>query len=173
MNSDIIIRNATKDDAMDIAGIIVEDWQIAYKNIIDDEYLSSLNVNNRYDIEVKRFDKYIVAADDSEVLGCAWLQDADEEDADCEIVALYVRYDKRNNGIGKKLLNEAVSRFKKQGKKKMIIYCLKDNHDSRKFYEINGGKVHKGTTHPWGGRDYDMISYLYDLEAMDTEDDSK
>ena len=173
MSKDFIIREATKDDAMQIAQIIVEDWQIAYKNIIDDEYLSSLNVNNRYDIEVKRFDKYIVAADDSEVLGCAWLQDADEEDADCEIVALYVRYDKRNNGIGKKLLNEAVSRFKKQGKKKMIIYCLKDNHDSRKFYEINGGKVHKGTTHPWGGRDYDMISYLYDLEAMDTEDDSK
>ncbi|MBP5745839.1 MAG: hypothetical protein J6W58_06020, partial [Lachnospiraceae bacterium] len=39
MNSDIIIRNATKDDAMDIAGIIVEDWQIAYKNIIDDDNL--------------------------------------------------------------------------------------------------------------------------------------
>ena len=35
MNSDIIIRNAKKDDAMDIADIIVKDWQIAYKNIID------------------------------------------------------------------------------------------------------------------------------------------
>ena len=166
MKSDIIIRNATKDDAMDIADIIVEDWQIAYKDIIDSEYLNSLSVDRRYEIEIKRFDKYIVASDDHQVLGCAWIQDAHEDGADCEIVALYVRYDKRNKGIGKKLLNEAVSRFRKDGKKKMIIWCLKDNHDSRKFYEINGGIEHKGSTHSWGGREYEMISYMYDLDMM-------
>ena len=147
MKSDIIIRNATKDDAMDIADIIVEDWQIAYKDIIDSEYLNSLSVDRRYEIEVKRFEKYIVASDDHQVLGCAWIQDAHEDDADCEIVALYVRYDKRNKGI-------------------MIIWCLKDNHDSRKFYEINGGIEHKGSTHNWGGREYEMISYMYDLDKM-------
>ena len=110
MNSDIIIRNATKDDAMDIAGIIVEDWQIAYKDIIDSEYLNSLSVDRRYEIEVKRFDKYIVASDDHQVLGCAWMQDAHEDGADCEIVALYVRYDKNCTPEGMQFLeNEARS----------------------------------------------------------------
>lgn len=27
-----------------------------------------------------------------------------------------------------------------------------------------GGKVYKGGTHKWGNREYDMISYLYQLD---------
>lgn len=46
----------------------------------------------------------------------------------------------------------------------MIIWCLKENADSRKFYEKAGGKEFRSGTHNWGGKEYDMISYLYDLE---------
>ena len=45
----------------------------------------------------------------------------------------------------------------------MIIWCLKKNTESRKFYEKIGGKEFKTGSHNWGGKDYEMISYLYDI----------
>ena len=46
----------------------------------------------------------------------------------------------------------------------MIIWCLRENHEARQFYERMGGQAYRTGTHPWGNRDYDMISYLYRLD---------
>ena len=163
MKNGITVRNAEKEDVRQIAEILVEDWQKAYRGIMEDAFLDSMSADQRYDIEVKRYQHYIVAADGSEVLGYAWLEAAEDEPADCEIIALYVRYSKRNNGIGKLLLRDAVSRFRESGKKKMIVWCLKENCESRKFYEKTGGKEFRTGSHNWGGKEYSMISYLYNL----------
>ncbi|MBO4450587.1 MAG: GNAT family N-acetyltransferase [Clostridiales bacterium] len=159
----MIIRQAAKEDVRQIAEILVEDWQIAYKGIIDSSYLDSMNVDQRYEIEVKRFDQYMVAAEGDEILGYAWNVMADEEDSDCEIIALYVRYSKRKGGIGRALMENAMDSFRAEGRKTMIIWCLEGNKESRKFYEKMGGKLHKSGTHRWGDREYSMISYLYQL----------
>ena len=163
MENGIIIRNAEKEDVRQIAEILVEDWQIAYRGIMDSGFLDSLSVDQRYEIEVKRYEKYVVAADGSEILGYAWLDVTEEEPADCEVIALYVRYSKRNNGIGKLLMQYAKEYFRESGKAKMIVWCLKDNNESRRFYKKAGGKEFRAGSHNWGGKEYEMISYLYDL----------
>ena len=160
----MIIRQAREEDVMQIAEIMVEDWQTAYRGIMDDDFLDSLSAEQRYQIEIKRFQKYTVAADNDEVLGYAWNEMIDDEAADCEIMALYVRYSKRKHGIGKAMMENSMDCFRKAGKKSMIIWCLKENYESRKFYERMGGKVYKDGSHRWGNRDYDMISYLYPLD---------
>ena len=163
MNKEITIRQAEKEDIRQIAEILVEDWQTAYRGIMDDAFLDSMSADQRYEIEVKRYQKFIVAADGDEILGYAWLEASDEEPADCEVIALYVRYAKRNRGIGKLLMRHAVDHFRETGKKKMIIWCLKENAESRKFYEKIGGREFRTGSHNWGGKDYEMISYLYDI----------
>ena len=163
MNKEITIRQAEKEDVRQIAEILVEDWQTAYRGIMDDAFLDSMSADQRYEIEVKRCQKFIVAADGDEILGYAWLEASDEEPADCEVIALYVRYAKRNRGIGKLLMRHAVDHFRETGKKKMIIWCLKENAESRKFYEKIGGREFRTGSHNWGGKDYEMISYLYDI----------
>ena len=163
MNKEITIRQAKKEDVRQIAEILVEDWQTAYRGIMDDAFLDSMSADQRYEIEVKRYQKFIVAADGDEILGYAWLEVSDEEPADCEVIALYVRYAKRNRGIGKLLMRHAVDHFRETGKKKMIIWCLKENAESRKFYEKIGGREFRTGSHNWGGKDYEMISYLYDI----------
>ena len=163
MSNGIIIRTAEKEDVWQIAEILVEDWQTAYRGIMDDDFLDSLSVDQRYEIEVKRYEKYVVAAEGNEVLGYAWLEPTEDEPADCEVIALYVRYSKRNKGTGKLLMQYAFDYFRSIGRKKMIIWCLKGNDEARRFYEEVGGKEFRTDSHNWGGKDYDMISYVYDL----------
>ena len=54
MDNGIIIRSAERDDVRQIAEICVEDWQTAYRGIIDDGFLDSMSVDGRYEIEIKR-----------------------------------------------------------------------------------------------------------------------
>jgi len=142
MNNDqgeIIIRKATREDARQIAEILVEDWQTAYRGIIDSDFLDSMSVEQRYQREVQRYQQYTVAAEREEVLGFTWNEMADDEAADCEIIALYVRYAKRKKGIGKALFQNSVDLFRASGRKKMIIWCLRANDEARKFW--NNAKV--------------------------------
>ena len=163
MINGIIVRKAEKEDVRQIAEILVEDWQKAYRGIIDSDFLDSMSADQRYEIEIKRYQKFVVAADGREILGYAWLEMTGDEPADCEIVALYVMYSYRNNGIGKLLLQYAIKYFRESGKERMIIWCLKENDESRRFYEKNGGKVFRISSHKWGNKECEMISYLYDL----------
>ncbi len=160
----MIIRKATREDAWQIADILVEDWKTAYRSIIDSDYLDAMSVEERYQRELQRYQIYMVAAVENEILGFTWNQTADDESADCEIIALYVRYAKRKSGIGRALFQNAIDFFKSSGRSKMIVWCLKDNKEARKFYEKMGGIVYKTGTHRWGNKDYAMISYLYQLE---------
>ena len=163
MKNGMIVRKAEKEDVRQIAEILVEDWKTAYRGIIDSDFLDSMSADQRYEIEIKRYQKFVVAADGREILGYAWLEMTGDETADCEIIALYVRYTKRGNGIGKLLLQHAVRCFRESGKKRMIIWCLKDNQESRRFYEKTGGKEFQTGFHNWGGKEYEMISYIYDI----------
>ncbi len=160
----ISIRQAEEEDAWQIADILVEDWKIAYRGIIDSDFLDSMNVEERYQRELQRCRIYRVAEVGKEILGFTWNDMAADEPADCEIIALYVRYAKRKYGIGKALFRDSMDLFRAAGKKEMIIWCLRENTEARKFYEKMGGKVYKAGTHKWGNRDYDMISYLYHLD---------
>ncbi len=172
MNSsqgEMTIRQAAPEDVRQIAEILVEDWQTAYRGIIDGAYLDALSVEERYQREAQRYRIYTVAADEKEVLGFAWNELIDTEDADCEIVALYVRYARRNSGIGRVLFQQAMDGFRAAGRKRMIVWCLRENAEARQFYGRMGGIVHRSGTHRWGDRDYPMISYLYRLDAPPSE----
>ena len=160
----MIIRQAREEDVREISEIITEGWKKAYRGIIDSGYLDSLNAEDQYRRDIRRYDEYMAAAGREGILGFAWNRIIDSGDADCEIVALYVRYAERKKGIGRALLRNAADTFRKAGRKRMIIWCLRENEEARKFYEKTGGKAYRSGTHSWGGREYDMISYLYLLE---------
>ena len=81
MKNGIVIRRAEKEDVRQIAEILVENWQTAYRGIIDDSFLDSISADQRYEIEIKRYQKFIVAADGKEILGYAWLETTDDEPA--------------------------------------------------------------------------------------------
>ncbi len=167
---DIIIRNVNEKDISSVADIQVNGWKTAYKGIIDDVILNSMNKDEK----IKRFEGnykkngFVVAELENEVVGFCRYADSNEftpnmQDIDCEITALYVKPDLKYNGIGTKLFQFVVNEFKNQSKSKMILWCLKDNEPSKKFYTKMGGKIIKERVIEIGEKSYCEVGFMYNI----------
>lgn len=165
------IRNVEEKDLMQISIIGNNDWRIAYRGIIDDEYLDSLS-NEQYYKKLKGNYKdgpFIVAADGDKVLGfCRYSEynrsNPNDKKHDCEIGVLYVNWEDRGKGIGSALVNYVKEYFKSIGKKRMIIWCLEKNYPGRKFYEKMGGTICGKKYIERGGKEYSEVGFSYDLQ---------
>ena len=169
--NEIKIRRATLNDINVISIIKVNGWRSAYKNIISDEYLYNMSIQKTIEKNTKNFNKYsfIVAEVDSEVVGfCSYnfgnIEELDNN-ADCELRGIYIKPNMKRNGIGRKLINYVKKEFLKVNKEKMILWCLKENYPSREFYKSMGGVEGKCKKSEFGGKEYEIISYLFDLES--------
>lgn len=132
--NEIKIRKAILNDVLSISTIKVKGWQTAYKNIISNEYLDSMNIQKTVEKNINNFDRYpfIVAELGNEVVGfCGYdfgnIEELDNN-ADCELRGIYVNPDMKRNGIGRKLINYVKKEFLKANKERMILWCLKENY---------------------------------------------
>lgn len=82
---------------------------------------------------------------------------------DCELLALYVKPKLKYNGIGTRLFQFVINDFKSKNKNKMILWCLKDNEPSKKFYTKMGGKISKERTIEIGEREYLEVGFEYNI----------
>ena len=161
-----MIRYYKKEDINEIAKIITEDWKIAYKGIIDKEFLETLN----YKEKAKRIrEKYqeqksIVYIENNNIKGyCRFGENRDKKEYG-EIYALYIKCNERGNGVGRLLVKEAMKILKEKGYKEIVIWCLKENIQARGFYEKIGGKLYKERYIEIGQKVYKEVSYIYKLK---------
>jgi len=142
---DIIIRNVKEEDIPDVVDIQVDGWRTAYKGIIEESYLNSMNKEERIELRKNDYNQgpFIVAEANNEIVGfCRFFDDVispDGEGHDCELMAIYVKPTLKHQGIGKAMFDYVKKDLSGKGKCKMILWCLKDNYPSRKFYEKMGG----------------------------------
>lgn len=169
---DIIIRNVKKEDLPSVVDIKITGWQAAYKGIIDDDYLN--NLTNERETNIAKMEKnymkngFIVAEINGEVVGfCRYIFDnsfsKEINDIDCELGAIYVRPDLKYSGIGTKMFNYVLNEFKSNKKTKMVLWCLKDNEPSKKFYSKMGGKIVKEKNVDIGNKQYIECCFEYEL----------
>ena len=168
---DIIIRNATIEDVERIADIKIEGWQTAYRGIIDDDFLD--NMDREKEIEKRRNNidngvNIIVAELNKNVVGFCLYRNYNKNtgkypEADCEISSLYITSKLKRNGIGKKLMKYVIELLRKEGKKQMILGCLKENYPSRAFYEKMGGKLCGESSCIRGDKEYKEVGFIYNL----------
>ena len=167
---DIIIRNVNEKDIPSVADIQINGWQTAYKGIIDDIILNSMDKDEKMKRLERNYKKngFVVAEIENEVVGFCRYADSNEfttnmQDIDCEITALYVKSDLKYNGIGTKLFQFVVNEFKSQSKSKMILWCLKDNEPSKKFYTKMGGEIIKERVIEIGEKSYCEVGFMYNI----------
>lgn len=168
---EIIIRNINENDIEAIVDIQISAWKNAYEGIIDQKFLDSMNREERIQKRKLTYkdSPFIVAEINNEIVGfCRYYYEViskDGDDYDCEIMALYVKPELKGNGIGKTLINHVKNDMKKHGKYKMILWCLRDNYASRKFYEKVGGKLIDCEHYAeFGGKQYSEVGFGYDLD---------
>ena len=163
-------RNIEEKDIPDVVNIQIDGWKSAYKGIIDDSVLNSMNRNER--IEKRKNDYkengFIIAELNNKAVGFCRYTDSniftrDISDIDCELLALYVKPSLKYNGIGTKLFQFVINDFKSKNKTNMILWCLKDNEPSKKFYIKMGGEIIKERTIEIGGKEYLEVGFLYNI----------
>ncbi len=166
----IMIRNIEEKDIPSVVDIQIDGWKSAYKGIIDDNILKSMNRNER--IEKRKNDYkengFIVAELNNQVVGfCRYIDSnkftQDIPNIDCELLALYVKPKLKYNGIGTRLFQFVMNDFKSKNKNKMILWCLKDNEPSKKFYTKMGGKISKERTIKIGEKEYLEVGFEYSI----------
>jgi len=168
---DIIIRSATIDDAEKVARIKIEGLQTAYRGIIDDSFLNSMDINEEIEKRKNNIENgvdIIVAELNNEIVGFCLYRNYIKDpviypNANCEISSLYVKSTLKRKGIGTKLMQHVIQKLQNQGKSQMILGCLKENYPSRTFYEKMGGKVLKTEKITFGNKEYEETIYEYDI----------
>ncbi len=140
-----MVRQATMNDAMRIAEIIIYGWRFAYSGLISETVLyKTLSVVKRYNalIDVMNGDHgYYVYEEDEIVKGVFLVGDSREEgdsEETLELVAIYVEPAFKHQGIGTKLIKACEVIAKSRDKKEIKLWVLEDNTSSRAFYEKNG-----------------------------------
>ena len=169
----IIIRNVEKEDLWAVSSIVVNGWKSAYRGIIDDSFLDSLKIEDNYNRRLKDYKEngFIVAEIDNEVVGfCRYttsnLFSKKLQDIDCELCAIYVRPDSKRQGIGSALFKYVIQEQKNNNNQNMILWCLKENYNSRKFYEKMGGTLFGENEIEKGEKKYKEVGYKYDLNKL-------
>jgi ribosomal protein S18 acetylase RimI-like enzyme len=137
----MIVRPARVEDALPIATIHVEAWQVAYRGIVPDEFLNTLSIEHRragwQQILNAREASTWVAADGDTVLGwisAARCRDADTSQSTGEIWAVYVGPSHWSKGAGRALCSVAEQELRKSGFTDITLWVLKDNERALRFY---------------------------------------
>lgn len=144
-----MIRKAIKSDSYSVAKLILSGWQTAYKGLIDDEFLNNMSVDFMAEkwadnIETQNLDNNIyVYEENKQILGIIRFGKPDDASStyNSEIHVLYVEPSLKRKGIGTKLFQFATDHFINNKTTNMIVWCLKGNAPSIKFYEKMGGKI--------------------------------
>lgn len=181
------IRPAVPVDGPGIARVRVTTWRKAYQGIIDQNYL------DRFDIDVEgiRWCEYLGRIDASRCVFVAEL-DQDSEpglgigglrpkiagycmagpnrDSDAEysgeLYAIYVLPAYHGQGIGRALFNAASAWLAEKGHAGMILFVLRDNDPSRRFYEAMGGTPIREQMIEIGDQLLPEVGYGYRLENV-------
>jgi GNAT superfamily N-acetyltransferase len=141
----LVLRSAQPDDAMQIAGVHVRSWQVAYRGLLPDSYLDGLRPEDRarrstLDRTEPDQPHTIVAISDRTLVGFASIGPAHSSGLPDvgELYAIYVDPPWWKRGIGRALMAEARARLAQGGFAHAVLWVLVGNERAQRFY-LNDG----------------------------------
>jgi GNAT superfamily N-acetyltransferase len=148
------LRAAGPEDAAPIAELNVRSWQVSYRGVFPDEFLDEMKTREpqvRWLTEVlaegSSF-RTTVAVESSVVVGFAILGPVRDSDLDAstvqELYSLYVEPDRVGTGLGRLLMDDALSYLRSGPWTAATLWTLRDVPQTTRFYEAAGWS-HDGT----------------------------
>jgi ribosomal protein S18 acetylase RimI-like enzyme len=140
------IRPATPDDAVALAGLHVASWRSAYRGLVPDSHLDSLDPDRRaarfHDSLAGRSEETYVAEQDGAPLGFLTLGACRDEDLDPEatgeIWGIYLAPEHWRRGIGRLLCRYGERILSSRGHRIATLWVFAGNDQARGFYEAMG-----------------------------------
>ena len=148
----ITIRKATREDAAGIAKVHIDSWRTTYQGILADEFLANLSYERRVQGWAESLANpqypgflYVAVTESGQIIGFVSAGSRHEDEPDyieypSEVYAIYLLKQAQGQGTGRKLMEAARRELCQRGFSSMLLWVLKDNLPSRKFYEAMGGK---------------------------------
>jgi GNAT superfamily N-acetyltransferase len=140
-----LVRRAVPEDAAGIAKVHVTTWRTAYRGLLSDDFLASLDETAyaerwRRTLTAAR-DRVYVAENADGIIGFAsgGKERAGEDGYGGELYAIYVLREAQGHGHGRRLVQAVVGGLRELGLTNMIVWVLRDNVPARRFYERLGG----------------------------------
>ncbi len=139
---DVTIRRANAHDASEIARVHVATWQSAYKGIVPQPHLDSLDVTaweQSWKEWLGRTDSSVFVAEEEGAL-CGFIGGGPLRepvgDCDCEIYAIYVLANMQKRGVGRDLISSLAGDLKKQGFASPAVWVLADNPSCHSYARL-------------------------------------
>ncbi len=161
------IRRAKIEDAQAIASVWAESWRDAYRGIVPDDFLDSIDVERwadrqrRYMGEANGAAATFVAEVDGRIVG--WTSCGPNRDTTLpfagELYTLYISPGHQRRGIGRRLMEVAAKSLVEAGMASMLLWVLADNRNARRFYEAAGGRVADEQNVTIGGASLREVAY--------------
>ena len=139
------VRRAVVDDADAIERVRTDTWRHAYRGLMPDALLDGLGYDStrrRALMSAMPSRQFVLVAEDAgAVVGfCIGGPSRTPDDPfGGEVYAIYVLPEHHRRGIGRALLEAAATELVGRGFLSMIIWVLRENAPSRRFYERMGG----------------------------------
>lgn len=140
-------RDATFNDATDIARIHVRTWQSAYRGLLPDDALDAMTPDQRRPMwegllaaPPGAYGMLVVERDGTLVGFSSFGRPRDPEAPNdtFELFAIYVDPDVQGQGAGTRLLTAAETAMRDAGATKAVLWVLAGNHQAERFYRKHG-----------------------------------
>jgi len=141
----VSVRIATPDDADAIERIRTDTWRVAYRGLLPDAVLERLGYDGtrRREFMARMApDRFVLVAEHGgDVVGYSNGGPSRVSDAahPGEIYAIYVLPSHQGHGHGGDLMRASARELRARGFGGMLIWVLRENQSSRRFYERMGG----------------------------------
>jgi L-amino acid N-acyltransferase YncA len=154
------IREAIPADAKEIADIHIAAWQFAYRGIMDDALLDSMDHAKKVAAWTEAIENLgwsiYVSQENGKITGFVHIseyRDNDMNNCDVgEVASLYISPELVGTGLGGRLFLEGLNQLEGQGFKKVALWVLEQNERSISFYEKFGfSRDGVSKTHPKTG----------------------
>ncbi len=164
--SRVFIREAKEEDQPAIVDLSIKVWKQAYQGIIDNDFLNALCFEKRLRGRVEKATEpghySIVACCKQKIVGfCDFGVSRHPAYGKGEIRAIYMLPEYQQQGIGEKLIRQAMHRLEQEHLTPVIVLTLAQNFPAHNFYQKLGFRLQGTTTTQVGPSTYLENVYVY------------
>jgi ribosomal protein S18 acetylase RimI-like enzyme len=177
---DMNLRRATPDDAEALAKVHIDSWRAAYRGLVPDSHLDSLDYGRRAarfreSLSANAEETYLLERN-GEVLGFLTLGACRDSDVDPkttgEIWGIYLAPKHWRKGIGSFLSRRGEQMLESRGYTHAVLWVFEGNPQARRFYEAMGFETDGATKLLNLGVPLKAIRYRKSLENTEPSGDS-